>query len=136
MFCSVQYNAIQLLARPTINSRSKPLFVTGKSCQLHCMKHCCSACCGDSRLRRSLITKSTFENSRSLGTDLCITPKSIRTTGTNDGYLLRCCMGVVWFCPMGAEVWTIGRAQPRTAKGRDGGRCRRGSPSPAKGVRG
>jgi len=51
------------------------------------MKHCCSACCGDSRLRRSLITKSTFENSRSLGTEVAGTPKSIRTTGINDGYL-------------------------------------------------
>ena len=41
--------------------------------------------------RSPITTKPAFENSRSLGTEVTGTPKSIRTTGTNDGYLLRCC---------------------------------------------
>ena len=32
-----------------------------------------------------------FEKSRSLGTEVAGIPKSRRTTGTNDGYLLWCC---------------------------------------------
>jgi hypothetical protein len=67
------------------------IYLISQSCQLHDMKHCCSACCGESRLRRSLITKPAFENCLSLGTEVAGMPKSMRATGANDGYLPWCC---------------------------------------------